>query len=224
MKAFETLQLWVDPLWRQGPEAMAVDEWLLEIVEFPVLRVYQWAGDWASVGYFGELQAARDLFPGVELVRRWTGGGMVDHRQDWTYSLVVPRGEKWAEARGAASYRVIHEAVAAVLRGEGIEARLSQGMEETGAAACFENPVSHDVLGRGAIKLAGAGQRRSRQGLLHQGSVAGSCVGEASQSRAMALAAELAATLQCFDGEVDHANLAARIRARYGRQEWLGRR
>jgi lipoyl(octanoyl) transferase len=224
LKTFEKLQLWVDPVQRQGPEAMAVDEWLLETVECPVLRVYEWAGEWASVGYFGELRVARDLFPAVELVRRWTGGGMVDHRRDWTYSLAVPRGEKWAEARGAASYRQIHEAVAAVLRGEGIEAWLSGGMGETGAAACFENPVSHDVLGRGSVKLAGAGQRRSRQGLLHQGSVAGRCVGEASQCRAMALADKLAETWECFDRAPNYADLASRIAARYGRPEWLGRR
>jgi lipoate-protein ligase A len=38
------------------------------------------------------------------------------------------------------------------------------------SAACFENPVSDDLL-HGGQKVGGAGQRRTRQGLLHQGSL-----------------------------------------------------
>ena len=82
---------------------MAVDEWLLETATLPVLRVYRWAGEWASIGYFGEVTAARAAFPGVNLVRRWTGGGMVDHRADWTYTIVAPHSEPLAGCRGAES-------------------------------------------------------------------------------------------------------------------------
>jgi lipoate-protein ligase A len=35
---------------------------------------------------------------------------------------------------------------------------------------CFEAPALHDVI-RGSVKVAGAGQRRGKLGLLHQGSV-----------------------------------------------------
>ena len=44
MAVFAKLRLWMDPVRRCGPEAMAVDEWLLETAEIPVLRVYGWAG------------------------------------------------------------------------------------------------------------------------------------------------------------------------------------
>ncbi len=179
MELFRKLLLWIDPEARPGPEAMAVDEWLLETATTPVLRVYRWAGDWASVGYFGQLAAARAAFPGAGVVRRWTGGGMVDHRADWTYTLAVPLTEPLANQRGAGSYRDIHEILAHVLDGEGITASLSLGAEETGDALCFANPVTHDILGQGGIKLAGAGQRRSLQGLLHQGSVAVPCPDDA---------------------------------------------
>ncbi|MGE9268270.1 MAG: hypothetical protein ACQKBY_09245, partial [Verrucomicrobiales bacterium] len=79
-----------------------------------------------------------------------------------------------------------HEAVAACWRagggvgtGEtpmfhegGVVARLAESCGEGGdSAACFEKPVCWDVLGPNGEKLAGAAQRRSRAGFLHQGSV-----------------------------------------------------
>lgn len=78
------LVLWRDPVARSGEEAMAVDEALLEWGEKPVLRAYRWAEPTVTYGYFDEEATARAIFPGEELhfVRRWTGGGIVDHRQD----------------------------------------------------------------------------------------------------------------------------------------------
>lgn len=224
MEIFERLLLWVDPVKRTGPEAMAVDEWLLETSRTPVLRVYDWLGDWASVGYFGKIAEAWVAFPGVDIVRRWTGGGMVDHRADWTYTLVAPQGEPLAEWRGAESYRRIHAALAETLTAEGVSARLSSGAEETGAALCFENPVNHDLLGADGRKLAGAGQRRSRAGLLHQGSVSSEVIGENSRRRAENLASRLSAHCEEFSDFPDPADLAARSSTRYSRQQWLDRR
>lgn len=225
MEVFEKLQLWIDPIPRSGPEAMAVDEWLLETAVLPVLRVYRWRGDWASVGYFGKIADAQASIAGVRWVRRWTGGGTVDHRADWTYTLVVPQGEPLASLRGAESYRAIHALLAETLTVEGIDARISGGTEETGAALCFENPVSHDLLGPEGRKLAGAGQRRSRQGLLHQGSVAAACADDgAFQKRAETLADRLARAVQLFPLLPDTQRLAQKVAARYERSEWTNRR
>lgn len=225
MESFRKLQLWIDPEPRPGPEAMAVDEWLLETTTTPVLRVYQWAGEWASLGYFGQLSAARAAFPDTQLVRRWTGGGMVDHRADWTYTLIVPHGERLATSRGSSSYREIHEILADVLEKEGIESKLSKGAEETGSALCFANPVTHDILGSYGAKLAGAGQRRSRQGLLHQGSVATPCPDDAaSRLRAEALAAGLSSTWEPVVLTPDPFDLARKAAQRYASAEWTTRR
>lgn len=218
---FEKLLVWLDPVSRAGPEAMAVDEWLLETADCPVLRVYGWAGDWASLGYFGKCDAARTAFPEVNLVRRWTGGGMVDHRADWTYTLVAPHGEPLAGWRGAESYRRIHAMLAETLVAEGSPAFMSSGGDETGAGLCFENPVNHDLLGVGGRKLAGAGQRRSRQGLLHQGSVAAA---SADDSRALNFAGRLSKHWEHFPLVPDPADLARRVDARYTRAEWTNRR
>jgi lipoate-protein ligase A len=225
MEPFRKLQLWIDPEARSGPEAMAVDEWLLETVTLPVLRVYRWKGEWASLGYFGQLASARTVFPGVSLVRRWTGGGMVDHRADWTYTLAIPQSERLAISRGAGSYREIHEILAKVLEREGVESSLSGGSEETGDALCFANPVTYDLLGPHGTKLAGAGQRRSRQGLLHQGSVAMPCPDEeAFRFRSEALAAGLSSHWEPVSPAPDLSDLLRRVSLRYASAEWACRR
>jgi lipoate-protein ligase A len=224
MALLDELLLWVDPVRRPGPEAMAVDEWLLEVAERPVLRVYGWRGNWGSVGYFGSLSDAISCFPGLEWVRRWTGGGTVDHRSDWTYTLAVPPGMGMDGLRGTESYRCVHGALVEALQDEGIAARLSTGDEETGQAACFENPVGHDVMGPDRRKLAGAGQRRSRDGLLHQGSVVLGCEAETSLSRARILAGYLAGNWEPRDFLPSAGEIAERVEARYALKSWTGRR
>jgi lipoate-protein ligase A len=216
--------LWIDPVKRPGPEAMAVDEWLLETADSPVLRVYGWLGEWGSLGYFGSLTDARASFPGVDWVRRWTGGGTVDHRNDWTYTIVAPSGGGLAKVRGAESYRVIHQALAACLAEEGLLARLSTRAGKTGAAACFQNPVNHDIVGAGGAKLAGAGQRRTKRGLLHQGSVAAACDPEKSHARARRLAACLADDWHVTDLLPPQVWIDKKVLDRYGSLPWTARR
>ncbi|HLP78650.1 MAG TPA: hypothetical protein VK327_17225, partial [Candidatus Paceibacterota bacterium] len=202
---------------------MAVDEWLLETVEVPVLRIYGWLGEWGSVGYFGKLSEARAAFPELEWVRRWTGGGTVDHRADWTYTLVAPAGTGIAGLRGAESYRIIHEALANVLLDEGIDARLSSGADSTGKALCFENPVGHDLIDPAGRKLAGAGQRRTRRGLLHQGSVAAPCCADVSEQRAGRLADSFADRWRFIELQAPKDLIESKILSRYGSDSWISR-
>lgn len=220
----ECLKLWIDPVARSGPDAMAVDEWLLETTADPVMRVYPWLGEWGSIGYFGKLEEARKSFPNLTWVRRWTGGGTVDHRADWTVSLIVPAGLPLANLRGAESYRMIHAALAEALRQEGIDARLSTGSGETGSSECFENPVSHDLIDSTGRKLAGAGQRRSKRGLLHQGSVAGSCPPEVFIQRATAMAAALSTRWQSCFLQPPPDEITRKVRERYALDAWTARR
>ncbi len=171
---FQNLKVWRDEVPRSGPENMAVDQWLIENVgETPVLRIYRWEGDWVSLGYFQSLAEARKLFGDTpNYVRRWTGGGIVDHRTDSTYTLAIPRGEELATTRGSESYCAIHRQIAQCLGEGGIACQLTEVDSPNDSAACFENPVAFDLLDGDGAKLAGAGQRRTRWGILHQGSVA----------------------------------------------------
>ena len=79
---------------------MAVDSWLLT-QEIPVLRLYHWKGLWGSMGYFGEVEKAGKLLPEVSLVRRATGGGLVDHRNDITYTLRCSQNIRSGESEGS---------------------------------------------------------------------------------------------------------------------------
>lgn len=154
---------------------MAVDEWLLRSgSEHPLLRIYEWQGDWVSLGYFQSLGEARSIFgEEPQYVRRWTGGGIVDHRSDTTYTLIIPRNVEVARLRGADSYCAIHQAVADCLGKQGVSCALTGEDSSSQSKACFQKPVRWDLVAPDGRKLAGAGQRRSREGVLHQGSVAG---------------------------------------------------
>jgi len=165
---FESLLLIVEANPRPAALNMAIDQALLELARTPVLRVYGWEQPSVSVGYSHELAAVS--FDGP-VVRRWTGGGMVWHGDDATYSIVVPMSDAWSETRPVESYRLIHGALAECLNAAGHgPCRLADEQDQKTGALCFESPALFDVL-RGEQKIAGAGQRRSRAGMLHQGSI-----------------------------------------------------
>jgi len=77
---------------------MALDEALLENVSRlgkPVLRFYGWTGPAATFGYFQKISEAERATHLRPLIRRPTGGGIVPHDADWTYSAVFPPGHEW---------------------------------------------------------------------------------------------------------------------------------
>src|SRR3954470_10632579 len=103
-------------------ENMAVDFLLLQRYPHataPRFRHYGWRRPAFTFGYAQKIAFVRERLPagGVfDLCRRPTGGGIVDHRDDWTYALVIPRGHALEELRASESYRAVHEALAASLR------------------------------------------------------------------------------------------------------------
>src|SRR3954464_2148226 len=69
---------------------MAIDEALLETAVVPTIRFYRWRSPALSFGYFGKFTDVVIYAAERDLVRRWTGGGIVFHGEDLTYSIVVP--------------------------------------------------------------------------------------------------------------------------------------
>lgn len=170
MLLFEKLFLFSDDVPRGAPEQMALDEALLEFAGGPLLRVYRWEGPAVTFGYSQSLAGIRRGFPALPLVRRWTGGGIVEHGSDWTFALVVPADEPFVKLRPAETYRLIHEMISVVLGTSAISARLTGPEDCRPGDACFAAPSLHDVTA-GGRKVCGGAQRRTRRGLLHQGSI-----------------------------------------------------
>ena len=148
---------------------MACDEILLHETTTPLLRIFRWSRPWLSIGYFMKASAAAEVRTDLPFCRRWTGGGVVEHENDFTFALIVPRGEVWGAQRAAETYRSLHQALATALRQIGPPADLAEDASGS-ATQCFAGPVRHDILLHGR-KIAGGAQRRSRHGLLHQGSL-----------------------------------------------------
>jgi len=149
---------------------MAVDEALLRAaVERgrPLLRVYSWRQPAVSIGYFQKFPT--QLADDYEVVRRPTGGGVVYHIKDTTYTVVVPPGHSLHAMKTTDAYCVLHRAVAAAFEAQPqlhkAELHSPQGQYE-----CFQKPVHGDVVTDGR-KLAGGAQRRTKSGMLHQGSI-----------------------------------------------------
>jgi lipoyl(octanoyl) transferase len=175
MPLFHVIDLFPDETARGGPEQMALDEAMLEGAERPVLRVYRWSAKAVSFGYSQSLAAVKAAYPSLPAVRRWTGGGIVEHGFDWTFSLVVPAGAPLANARPEDTYRTIHSHVTTVLNQIGYSARLAKLADCAEGNACFSSPVVHDVIGPTRRKFCGGAQRRTRKGFLHQGSIQNLC-------------------------------------------------
>jgi len=217
------LDLWIDPVLRPGPDNMAVDEWLLQTIDRPILRVYGWLGQWGSLGCFSDFKQAEQEIGNVDWVRRLTGGGVVDHQNDWTYTLVIPSNENLARMKGAESYRIIHEALLFALN-ESLNPVLSDGSMAGTDSMCFRNPVCYDLVDPVGNKLAGAGQRRSKEGLLHQGSVAGACLDCVSIDRSKRLASVIANDWISVEFEPPPEIIERKVAERYGSDSWTHRR
>jgi lipoate-protein ligase A len=123
-----------------GAWNMAVDETLLELAAAEgqcALRFYQWAEPTLSLGYF-QAYADREQHAASRhcaVVRRTSGGGAIMHDFDVTYSLAVPERHPLAADR-LRTYRVVHEALVAVLADLGIKASLFTGGASMSDVGC----------------------------------------------------------------------------------------
>lgn len=219
---FTSLSLILDTEPHPAALNMAIDQTILETTTVPVLRVYQWDRPSISIGYSHDYMALQSSLPGWPVVRRWTGGGVVWHQQDSTYSLTVPACDPWSQTRPVESYRQVHGSLAQTLNeaGEGPCTLVGEEDRKEGAL-CFEAPALFDIARRG-LKIAGAGQRRSRLGMLHQGSLK-VVPDEAFWSAWAARLALKVETRRHLPSDLE-TKAHGLVQTRYGTEEWLLRR
>ena len=168
---------------RSARDQMALDARLLEEATSPAIRFYQWREPAVTIGYFVSEADLAVRFPGLEIARRRTGGGFVEHGEDVTFALAVPRAAAREHPRigmllaapAPVRYRWIHERLVAALNACGIAAAVAEPESLDSSldlSRCFAGPVLSDVIDPGSgRKIAGGAQRRSREGWLHQGSI-----------------------------------------------------
>jgi len=118
-----------------------------------------------SIGYFQKFPA--HLAGPVRHCPPSTGGGLVYHGNDTTFTVVVPSSHRLHKLSTTEAYCAIHKAVAAALTQKSQISNLKSSPPRD-AYECFQQLVAGDVVADGH-KLAGGAQRRNRDGMLHQG-------------------------------------------------------
>lgn len=216
---FPDLALWHDTRRRSAAEQMAADEVIFHHATLPVLRIYCWTAPALSFGYPQALADVLPLAAGRDVVRRWTGGGVVFHGDDLTLALALPRTAEAASWRACDVYARLHAALAAVLESRGTAASVVGSGRCGGELECFRAPVTHDLV-QGEKKILGGAMRRTRDGLLYQGSLQGVDL-PAPAAVAAALCARWSplGDTPAFEDEIQR--LAA---GKYGTPEWTNAR
>lgn len=171
---------------RDGASNMAIDGALLEAFDpkgsAPVFRLYGWSPPALSLGRFQDAGAVLDLplcrERGVPVVRRITGGGVIYHADELTYSIVCPPSLLPSAAAGVdASYRRMNGFLLAFYRSLGLDAAFAIDAAPPGAPPlgertvfCFAGMERCDIL-VGGRKIGGNAQRRTRSALFQHGSI-----------------------------------------------------
>jgi lipoate-protein ligase A len=167
-----------------GVENMAIDEALLNCYSpeesQPVLRLYGWSPPAFSHGKFQDPAETLSLescaAAGVPVVRRITGGGLLYHGEELTYSLVCPTGFVPGAAGVRSAFLHLTSFLLDFYRGLGLAplhaADFHAGAKQLGGRAplCFAGTEACDILINGR-KIGGNAQRRLKHVIFQHGSI-----------------------------------------------------
>lgn len=157
-------------------EQMAMDEWmLLQTERFNAFgfRVYRMQ-ETCTIGRNQRLDSIRERIQDSKVfVRRPTGGGTVFHGDDLVYSLTIPKSHDLYDLKLGDLYRQIHSVINKVFRHFSVGAELYDECVKRLPDFCFDSPNRFDLLSlENGQKLGGSAIKKSKQGILIQGSLA----------------------------------------------------
>lgn len=172
-------QVIVDYTPLKGSLNMAIDEFLfcsLEEKPQTYVRFYQWEKPTVSLGYSQPASKVVDLeyckSHGIDIVRRITGGKLVLHHREVTYSVCSSDSEIFTPSL-ANSYRLISQALIRGLEKMGIKPSLSTLPPSSyvkGDAPCFSHPARDEIEVDGK-KIIGSAQKRVGSKFIQHGSI-----------------------------------------------------
>ena len=154
----------LEAVYEEKNQSLDNKQWILNEAVSRLLFKHHPYGQQTTIGEVEHLTPLRPL------VRRPTAGGIVPHDRDWTYSVAVPTAGSWYGLKAIESYRRIHEWIKGALARLEIPTMLAPCCLKSGPGQCFVGYEQFDLLWQGR-KIAGAAQRRTRHGLLIQGSL-----------------------------------------------------
>ena len=154
---------------------------LKELKNDPILHLYGWEGPSATHGYFIEPEKHLDLEAmkrhKISLGRRPTGGGIVFHIWDYAFSFLMPSSHPLFSETPIENYRFVNGVVLQVMQEilniqDSIDL-IADSFPVRGEDCqnfCMARPTQYDVVYKG-YKIAGAAQRKTKNGYLHQGTI-----------------------------------------------------
>src|SRR6202035_2554137 len=117
---FPALDVYHDDDAHSAAMNMAIDEALLEGLTVPAVRFYRWESPALSFGYFGRFADVASYQSARDLARRWTGGAIVFHGEDLTYSILIPANDAAFAESSMSIYEKIHRALCDALLASGL--------------------------------------------------------------------------------------------------------
>ena len=167
-----------------GPGNMALDEALLNCFQKdptrPVLRLYGWSPATLSVGRYQDAAAALKLdlckAEGVPLVRRMTGGGIIYHAAEVTYSVICAPEHLGDRTGVKDGFRKLCGFLLRTYERLGLDARFAVDVNPAGERLgertpfCFAGKEEFDVVVNDR-KIGGNAQRRLSGAILQHGSI-----------------------------------------------------
>jgi len=167
-----------------GAENMAVDEALLNAFNpqssLPVLRLYGWTPPALSLGRFQKAADVLDMHicraDNVPLVRRITGGGVIYHADELTYSIVCSPEQIPPASSVKDSFRVLTGFLLEFYKKIGFDAGYAFESNATGLPLgertpfCFAGRETFDIIVNGR-KIGGNAQRRLKYLIFQHGSI-----------------------------------------------------
>ncbi len=163
---------------------MSLDSELLKNLgeaQRPILHLYEWQRESATYGHFVKPERFLNLHEvqqrGLDLARRPTGGGILFHLWDLAFSVLIPAKSSLFSINTFDNYRLVNDVVKEVVsqflgKKEVLLVQKEERLYDGEALSfCMAHPTRYDVVLNGK-KVAGAAQRKTRGGFLHQGTVA----------------------------------------------------